>query len=58
MRIKPIIYIVVMVFFITSFVPAEDGEGIDGEIQFIIDHVKNSSLIFIRNGKEHSAQEA
>ena len=28
------------------------------EIKFLMDHVKKESFIFIRNGKEHSAEDA
>jgi len=37
---------------------AGDVSITDAEIKFIMDHVKNSSFIFIRNGKEHSAKDA
>ena len=37
---------------------AGDVSITDAEIKFIMDHVKNSSFIFIRNGKEDSAKDA
>ncbi len=48
--------LVILVF--SSMALADDASKTDTEIKFIMDHVKNSSFIFIRNGKEHSAEDA
>jgi hypothetical protein len=31
---------------------------IEAEIEFLLDHVRSSQLVFIRNGKDYDAQEA
>jgi len=43
---------------ISSLALADDFTKTDAEIKIIMDHVKKSSFIFIRNGKEHSAEDA
>ena len=51
-------YFLMVIMVISSMAFADDATKTDAEIIFIIDHVKNSSFIFIRNGKEHSAEDA
>jgi len=51
-------YFLIIILVISSLALADDAAKTDAEINFIINHVKNSSFIFIRNGKEHSAEDA
>ena len=51
-------YFLLVILVISSTALADDVTKTDAEIKFIMNHVKNSSFIFIRNGKEHSAKDA
>ena len=55
---KTMKYLLIAALFVLSAVVAGDTDKTKAEIKFLIDHVKNSSFIFIRNGKEHSAEDA
>ena len=51
-------YFLLVITILSSIVLADDVTKTDAEIKFLTDHVKNSSFIFIRNGKEYSAEDA
>ena len=51
-------YLLIAALFVSSAAAAGDADQTNVEIKFLIDHVKNASFIFIRNGKEHSAEDA
>ena len=51
------------VLFLTSLAASSDGpgqqsEGIESAIQFLLNHVADSGLTFIRNSKRHDAADA
>ena len=49
-----------MILLLTSAVAlaGERSPQTEQEIEFLLDHVRSSELVFIRNGKDHDAEEA
>lgn len=57
MKVRSIIPLVISaVIFMSS--PSGAEEELTGAIQYLLDFVKNSDCTFIRNGKNHTPQEA
>jgi len=53
-----IIIIAVMVMFVSLDAGAEKQADLDETIAYLLEFVRTSDVIFIRNGKEHSAEDA